>query len=233
MLRTINRRKSLRDPDFDKCVLLAHFDGADGATTWVDHSKYKRAITRVGTAAAISTAQSKFGGSSYSNNGSASYGTCTDDGSFDFGANNFTVSLWARIANSSNRVLVGRQNANVVVPWTINIGATTAQFFISFNNTSWANSNLPIAETSISQSTWTHLQMVRSGSNFYCFKNGTQVGSTFSNSSSFTDSSRPLMIGSQGSTLHLNGQLDEIAIWNGVAKKTANFTPQPYAHFNN
>jgi len=232
MLRTINRRKSLRDPYFDECVLRAHLDGDNNGTSFIDHSKYKRTLTRVGTTAVTSTAQSKFGGASYSNNGSASYLTSSDDDAFDFAGNDFTVEFWTRLAASGNRLLVGRQNANVVVPWTINVGGLNLQFWVSFDNSAWAGGTY-LAQVALSTNTWYHVAMCRSGTDFRCFVGGTQVGSTYTSSSSLTNSTRPLMIGSQGSTLHHNGNLDEIGIYNGAGLYAGNFTPRSYANFNN
>ena len=51
------------DPDFANVSLLLHGDGTNGSTTIVDSSSSSKTVTAVGDAQ-ISTAQSKFGGSS-------------------------------------------------------------------------------------------------------------------------------------------------------------------------
>jgi len=49
--------------DFSNVTLLLNFDGANASTVFTDSSGYARTVTPYNTAA-ISTAQSKFGGSS-------------------------------------------------------------------------------------------------------------------------------------------------------------------------
>lgn len=219
------------DPYYSSCKLLLHFNGTNNGTVFTDSSPVNRTMTRVGSTCVTSTAQSKFGGSSYFNNGSASYLTSADTDDLDFGTDDFTIELWGRIPGSGNRTLIGRQIGNVVAPFAINVGGLNLQFWISFNNTTWANSTY-LAQTALSINTWYHIALCRNSNNFRCFLNGTQVGSTYTSSSSFTNSSANLMIGSQSTGLHLNGNLDEVAIWRGVGKYTSNFTP-PTSEYTN
>jgi hypothetical protein len=60
------------DPYFSNVSLLLHGDGANGSTTIVDSSPSPKTVTAVGNAQ-ISTAQSKFGGSSLAFDGSGDY----------------------------------------------------------------------------------------------------------------------------------------------------------------
>jgi hypothetical protein len=86
--------------------------------------------------------------------------------------------------------------------------------------------------------TWYHVAYVRSGSNFYFFVDGTQVGSTQSiGTANLYDSSAALTIG----TLHqegtgsqswneLTGYLDEVRVSKGIARWTSNFVPPTQAY---
>lgn len=52
------------DPYFSQVNLLAHFNSTNNSTTFTDSSSFNRTLTRTGINTVISTAQSKFGGSS-------------------------------------------------------------------------------------------------------------------------------------------------------------------------
>lgn len=83
----------------------------------------------------------------------------------------------------------------------------------------------------VSANVWHHLALVRQGSNWYCFEDGTQVGSTISNSATFTNLTGSLYIGQSGlSSFFFDGWLDELRISNGIARWTSGFTPSssPY-----
>jgi len=71
---------------------------------------------------------------------------------------------------------------------------------------------------------WIHLAITRdSSNNVRFFVGGTQVGSTGSNSNSFTNSA--LNIGFEPTQKYLNGYIDDLRITKGYARYTATFTP--------
>jgi hypothetical protein len=86
--------------------LLAHFDGAGILTTPVDSGPYGFVATLVG--AELSSAQSKFGGSSLR---SPTAGDkclfATSAAAFDFGTGNWTVEFWFYSAVASNAAVFG------------------------------------------------------------------------------------------------------------------------------
>ena len=85
--------------------------------------------------------------------------------------------------------------------------------------------------------TWYHIAVSRSGTDLKAFVNGSQIGSTITDSTNFSGAagSRPLRIGrwqyGGGTNGYLNGYAQDIRITKGLARYTTTFTP-PTAEFN-
>ena len=69
------------DVYYPQTSLLMHFNGTNGSTTMTDNSKNNFAVTAVGNAQ-LSTAQSKFGGSSLLLDGTGDYLTFASNSQF-------------------------------------------------------------------------------------------------------------------------------------------------------
>jgi hypothetical protein len=83
------------DPFSANVSLMLHFDGANGSTTFVDSSPNNFTVTRAGDAV-ISTAQSRFGGSSVVFDGDSDYLSAGFNDAFAFGTSDFTIEVWYR-----------------------------------------------------------------------------------------------------------------------------------------
>lgn len=210
-------------------LLLLHFDGANGSTNIFDSSNYNRPVTLYGDAQ-ISTAQSQFGGSAGVWDGTGDGLSVPDAPELNFGTGAFTIDFWVRLSSTSVvQTLVSKRAA---------AGGNTSPFHIIYNNTGtrfefYSTSNGSTNDIANGTSmgtgvinTWAHLAVVRSGNSFYLFKDGTQVGSTITNSSSLYSNSDTVRVGAQGNGTAnpLNGYMDEVRISN-VARWTSNFTP--------
>lgn len=93
------------DPYWSNVVALLHFNGADGDTTFADETG--RPWTRNGTNTKISTAQSKFGGSSLLIGADVGPGTVNgivtpSSQGFDFGLDDFTIEWWQYLTRTDN-----------------------------------------------------------------------------------------------------------------------------------
>ena len=76
----------------------------------------------------------------------------------------------------------------------------------------------------VTTGSWQHLAVTRSGSSLRLFINGTQLGSTLSNSTDFTDNQ--LKIGYYFSSSYaINAKIDEFRVTKGIARETASFAP--------
>lgn len=213
------------DPYFSNVSLLLHGDGTDGSTTIVDSSPSPKTVTAVGNAQ-ISTAQSKFGGSSIAFDGAGDYLNIASSAAFGFSTSDFTLEYFLRSSLSGTQIHIDTRIANPyeTAPELYSINATL--FF-------YTNGGQVITGTNaLSANTWHHIAISKSATSTRLFVDGQQVGSTYSDALDY-GSARPLYIGAtyEGNA-PLNGYIDDLRITKGVARYTSNFIP-PIAPFPN
>jgi hypothetical protein len=210
--------------------LLLHFEGADASTTFTNSSASAHTVTASGNAQ-IDTAQFKFGSASALFDGAGDY--LSLDGSSDFaaGTGDFAIDLWVRIAATGvyHYLYDGR-------PSGTGSGAYNSIYVNSSNSLEYyANGGTRITgTTALTTGAWYHVALTRSGTSTKLFLNGTQEGSTYSDSTNYTiGTSRPMIgvSGFDGSGSPLNGWIDELRVSKGAARWTANFTPPSAAYF--
>lgn len=208
----------------------------------IDSSKDKRAITN--TKVAISTAQSKFGDSSFYFDGSA-YLTIPG---YDFGTDDFTIDWWEYPTNAN----AGTRFTNVYcTAFATQAGGllthlycnNSLQVYLS-NKTGGASTddwNVLAGKTLGNNvvNTWTHRAVVRSGSSLMFFKNGL-LEHTYNIGTNRIGYSadRPWGIGNWASDYMLTGYsytgyIDEFRV-SDIARWTESFTPptEPYPDSN-
>ena len=215
------------DAYYPQVSALLHFDGVNGSTVITDNSKNNLYVT-ASNGAAISTAQSKFGGASVLFDGTNDNLTIASNSVFDFGTNDFTIEFWVYFnALSTSRMLVERWTTGNANSWQIywRSTGTSIAFLVGSSTILLQDSNT----TRITTGQWYHIAVTRSSSTNRLFINGTQVASA-TDSTSLTNS-LPLAIGTQISTgtNYLNGYIDELRITNGYARYTSNFTTSSIA----
>jgi hypothetical protein len=95
----------------------------------------------------------------------------------------------------------------------------------------WNTSNARIAlftfQSTIPTATWTHCALVRSGTSFKLYQNGTQSTNSATSSDAVSNSSTAINIGSfiSSGVANLNGNISNLRILKGTALYTSNFTP--------
>jgi hypothetical protein len=245
------------DPYFNNVLLLCHFDGANGSTTITDSSLYQRTFTAYG-APTISTAQSVFGGSSLSLNGSTQAletgngvavpgyyaGTNAD---FNWGTEDFTYECWIRPTTlSGNQVFLDRwynsiySGTNAGGQWR---GLTQSSPLGNIAN-GWTysdatNGSINSGAGGVTTATWYHWAFVRYGSTWKIYINGNSVGTPITSTKAILTTTSlsgttgvPLTIGrnQESAVWYFNGFMDELRVTRGVARYTGNFTPptQPF-----
>lgn len=204
-------------------VLLMHFDGANGATSgagFADSSlrANKGNATNAG-ASSISTAQSKFGGSSFINSANG-YCTFPSHAEYNFGSSDFTIDWWEY--RTSTGAVIARDLPTTYTPFLIYNAGSGNTFYATSTGSSWDIANAKAWGVNPANQ-WHHYAITRSGSNFFLFYDGAVVNS-WSSSAALITNSNPLCIGAAQNGLNNSAYTEELRI-SRVARWTAAFTP--------
>ncbi len=213
-------------------LLLMHFDGADGGTTFTDSSTFNRTVTREGTVV-TSAAQSKFGGTSLRNlTGSNSRLRIADTPDMELGSDDFCIDFWAypNAAPSNTRHFFSKwiANSSPMMCYYGNGSSKKIEFHCNFSTPKTLKSVSDIAIGA-----WTHIAITRQGDTVRLFLNGALEDSEGSVVGPVVDAASDWIIagyGTNGSGMFI-GYIDELRIVKGAAIYTSNFTPPtaPYA----
>lgn len=214
------------DQYYDKVVLLLAGNGTNGSTVLSDTSILSNTVT-ANAGAAISTAQSKFGGSSLYFDGTNDYISITDATNFSLG-DTWTVEYWmySGTADSAGNICCGIYE-NPASVWNglqfaiRNLSGITRFYFSATNNT-----NEKYADVSgITANAWHHIAMTRSGSTGYVFVDGVLKATVVSLGAAVA-ATQPVSIGRWDYNIgytYSNVYMDDVRITKGVARYTANF----------
>jgi hypothetical protein len=202
------------DPYFSSVSLLLHMSGANGSTTFSDSSSAARTVTPSGSAA-ISTAQSRFGGSSGYFNMSADYLDIANNAAFDFGTGDFTIETWfyASAASGENYYPIFH---NSLLFYAANTGSNSGRVMVFDGSTNVVDTG--VSGNVFSLNTWTHLAWVRSSGVITIYVDGiSKASATVSGSIS---SGSPNRIGRFGSASFsgATAYIDDLRITKGVAR---------------
>ena len=229
------------DAHFPKVEALLPFDGTNGATSTTDLSERGNTVT-FGGDAEISTAQSKFGGSSLSLDGNGDY-VDLPQATNQLVSEDFTIEFWFRINSGAGSETVGLFGSYYTTPsgkgMLMVSSATYNQVYFQWmygsgTGTDWAYLNRTQGtRTALSNNTWYHVAVTRSGSTWRLFLNGTQEDSV-TQSDQLTDSGSTTRLGNYGPSATAshghNGYIEDFRITRGVARYTSNFTAPTSAH---
>jgi len=189
--------------------------------------QYRTPITTsVGGTISIVTNVFKFGIGSAFLNGLGSY-QANSNPIFAHGSNNFTYEGWYRFNSAiGTQFLLDQRvsDATIIAP-TLYWSSFTLHYYTN-------GANRISASWSPSTNIWYHVAVSRSGTSTRLFIDGTQVGSTYTDSNVYVQGGN-VNIGNthtQG-TSQFKGHIDEYRISN-VARYTANFTPPTSAFMN-
>jgi hypothetical protein len=141
----------------------------------------------------------------------------------------FTVETWIYLtsaAGTGNQTIAsfGYNNSTGTGPWGFYLNGT-GPYTLYFNSTS--GNKASSTTVAIPINTWTHVTYCRTGSTGRFFVNGTIVGTTISDSFTYSGTTQSLFVGimSDVSSAPLYGYLDDLRITKGYARYTSNFTP--------
>jgi hypothetical protein len=223
------------DEYYDNVSLLLYGNGTNGSTTITDSSGSPKTATVVGNAQ-ISTAQSKFGGSSLVAGSSPDFTWGNNriqfppGPDFAYGTNDFTLEYWIfPFAEGLGRILYTQATGGTNYFMSGITGAN--QSFFTF---ALSGGGTGVLGPAVSVGTWSHIAVVRYNGVARVYTNGVS-GTPVNCSQNFSNITYPPNIGGYShspSTEPYRGYIDDFRITKGVARYTANFTP-PTAPFPN
>ena len=183
------------------------------------------AISNLGTTgnADISTAVVKYGTGSLAFDGTGDWLQIDESSIFAFGTGDFTIEMW--VYNTTNA-------PSYAALWDTRDSEPDDSSHIVLNlgkPSWWYNGAARIQPaTAPAINTWYHLAVARSGTSTKMFIDGTQVGSTYSDSNDYkaNDYARIGSASDNPSGLnYFNGYIDDFRITKGLARYTSAFTP--------
>jgi len=184
--------------------------------------------------AQVSTSVVKYGTGSMAFDGTGDYLVMKDTPQMVFGTGDFTIEFWLRLisAPSSGSFVTlydSRPTSGSGNYPTIYLNGSNATLIYYTNN---ANR---ITGSNLSTGQWYHIAVSRSGTSTKLFIDGTQSGSTYTDSLDYINGSFRPAIGVNGFDLssgYLNGYIDNLRVTKGVGRYTYNFTPPTRAFSN-
>jgi hypothetical protein len=167
--------------------------------------------------ARISTAVSKFGGSSMYFDGTGDNLSIPSSPLLAMGSGNWTFETWlyANSVSSLQALLTFGSSA-----WRIFLNSSGIWFL------SGSTSILDTGQSVIATGQWYHIALVKNGTGtgaVKCYING--VASSVTGTDSNTYAAAVAQIGAEGTGAYLNGYLQDMRVTRGVARYTGNFTP--------
>ena len=174
--------------------------------------------------AQISTSVKKFGTGSMYFDGNGDYllsNTATPT-LFAFGTGDFTIEMWIYPTSLAAEIILYDQR-----PITTN-GYYPVIYMLSGQLRYFINGTDTITGSTLSTNTWYHVAICRSGTSTKMFLNGTQTGSTWTDSSIYLNGTNRPIIATHGynpGQSSYTGYIDDLRITKGVARYTSNFTP--------
>lgn len=207
------------DPFWSSVTYLMRFNGSNGSTTFTDLSPTGVTATASG-AAAVSTAQAKFGQSLVLNGTNAGLTLGNTGSAFTF-AGDFTIDAWVYItaANTYHPVIESRASADFA-PWICGIYNINGGLRLDFVTSS---GRLTGSTTAVSLNTWTHIAWVRKDSTLRCYVNGVRDNASFSIFGSLTPQST-VLVGCSVDPTYTAGYFDDLRVTKAARYDAASFS---------
>ena len=211
-------------------LLLAHMNGSDGSTTFLDDVNTTRSavgISAVGDAQ-IDTARSKFGGASGLCDGTGDHFAASTIQTTPIGTGDFTVEFWYYSTNTGTKYICDMKDADgqegFQTRWSL---TSNTIIFRSIN--SGTTSNIFTTSAGLSNNAWNHLAIVRNSGTVTIYHNGTSIGSgSFTKDMSASD---VLYVGGVPGLTGINGNIDEVRV-SDTARYTTTFTTETTPFIN-
>ena len=184
--------------------------------------------------AQVSTSVVKYGTGSMYFDGSGDRLVGVNTPNLNFGSGAWTVEFWIYATDQVIGPIVNQCSQASSAGWSVwayNGGGGTSRKLTVFLN--GATFSLTTGADAWASNTWTHVAVVKSGTNLTFYSNGVNVASSTSAPATLTDTTAVPMVGATvsgvnwGSSYDFTGYLDDIRVTKGVARYSGNFTPPP------
>ena len=184
--------------------------------------------------AQISTSVVKYGTGSMYFDGTGDYLIGPSTPNMNFGSGDFTVEAWVyRQVDSGTTQTIYQKgrvaDSNFELTFVIN---TSNQLEVYYSTSGTSATLVATTTASVSQNTWTHIAVTRSGSTWRVFIGGTLDVSATASVTLYTGTGRISIATNPNGDSPFTGYIDDLRITKGYARYTATFTP-PTAAFPN
>jgi hypothetical protein len=170
----------------------------------------------------MSSSFGRFNGSYYFPGTASDYISIADHADFDFGTDDFTIDWWEYRDSTAGMSISKDASAYESIVTNYTSGGTLV-VYMSSNNGNWDIASAKLMSSGQHDDVWAHYAVVRSGINFYTFKNGIQQD-TWTSALSLYNSEDPLKIGSRHGGANFKGYMSEVRV-SSIARWTSNFKP--------
>jgi hypothetical protein len=218
----LNIQRGAVDPFFNNVSLLLPMNAS-----FADFSSNNFTVTANGNVQ-ISSAQSKFGGSSALFDGS-DYLVIDENSQFNLGdGSNYTVEMWVNMNSFQGQAdaprVISFQNSSS--SWGLLVDPNNANGNLVWNNYGTSSGDI-IANNAITLNTWSHIALVKNGLRVSLYVDGTERGFRTDTNAMPNGNTRITIAGStvQFAYQVFYGYIDDLRITKGVARYTSNFTP--------
>jgi hypothetical protein len=214
------------DPDFGDVVLLLHFSGADGSTTFIDSSSFANPVNAEGGAQVSDSA--RFGSGSLFCDGSGGVitdvnTTLQDEGLSPTNTSPFTIECWAYFSSINViQILVAVDQGLFLRVFRLRqAGDDEIQFEWSTSAGSTFDVSLSTTAANLTTGTWYHIAVDKdSTGKLRIYINGVMKASDTPANSTITATAGAMSVGMQGlgSFQPFHGWIDEVRITRGVSR---------------
>ena len=153
--------------------------------------------------------------------GSGDYLTIPDHADFNMGSENFTAECWIYpTASPSQPIIMGQWSGSY--SWALEMSNNSSRYLRFLTNAGSIVDN--VSSTAVPLNAWSHIALVRNGTSFVAYLNGTSVVSS-TVTGALVNSTDALSIGANASGSYaIQGYISNVRVVKGTAVYTSNFT---------
>jgi hypothetical protein len=218
---------SMLTPVANTQLLTLQSNVAVNSSQFLDESANSFVITRAGNTSQGSFSPYFPGGWSAFFDGTGDYISLPDNEVFNFGASNFTIECWVYTIGGTGEYAIYGQRASSLVYTPVYLGMKAGGIYIlASDGASWIINPGFASGNAVTPNVWSHIALVRNGSNFTAYING-QAGQSGTSAATLINPTDNVTIGASsaaGDTPWL-GYISNLRVVKGTALYTANFTP--------